>query len=176
MEAFVHFFTSFTLSAAGAYASVFSLFIALFGFYFTLRNVGRSEQAAKRAEAAANDAVGKIKLFDSVSGFSSALSILEEIKRLHRKDAWEVVLDRYAALKRILVEVRVSNTTLSENQNKSVQRAITHLSAMEEAVESELAKKEKPQEVAKFNAILSKDIEGIQEVLADIKAARRSTL
>ena len=176
METLVHFFNSLTLNAVGAYASVLSLFIALSGFYLTLRNVRRSEQAANRAEAAAKDAVDKIKLFDSVSGFSSALSILEEIKRLHRNDAWEVVLDRYAALKRILVEVRVSNTTLSENQNKSIQRAITNLSAMEKAVEIELAKDKKPRQVAKFNAMLSKDIEGIQEVLADFKASRRSTV
>lgn len=163
------FIDSPAVTIAGAYASLVGLLVALIGFGYTLRNINRTERAATRAEEAAKDAVDKIKLFDTVSGFASALSILEEIKRLHRTGAWQIVLDRYAALKKILVDVRALGPPLSEHQNQLVQRAITNLSAMEKAVENALAENETPQEVARFNAMLSKDIEGIQEVLAEIK-------
>jgi len=175
MDMFLRFLGSLTLEDTGAYASVFGLVIAFGGFYLTLRNVKKGERAATRAEAAARDAVAKFRLFESVSGFSTAISALEEIKRLHRKDAWEVVLDRYAALKATLVEVRASNGNLSEEQKTAVQQVISDLSAMEKTVESELEETGKPQQVAKFNARLSRNIERIQEVLADLKSSERDT-
>ena len=164
---------SFPVEAVGAYASIGSIVIALLGFSLTLFNVRKGRTAAQRAETAAKDAVGRLKLYDSVSGFSTAISILEEIKRLHRKDAWEVVIDRYAALKGILVEVRASNANLTQKQSTVVQKVITDLSTMENAVETEMARGGTPQEVPRFNEMLSKDIEKIQAVLAELKAFER---
>ena len=69
---------------AGDLASIAGLVIALVGFAITIWNVLASKKAAQRAEQAALDARRAIGFFDAVTELSAAISVLEEIRRLHR--------------------------------------------------------------------------------------------
>jgi hypothetical protein len=90
----------------GDLASLAGVIISFIGFVVTVWNVRRSKSAAERAEVAANEARRVIRFYETVSEFSAAIAIMEELKRLHRLGATDVLLDRYAALRKALITVR----------------------------------------------------------------------
>ncbi len=119
----------------GAWASILGVLIAIFGFWATIYQARKSKTAAEQARLAAENARESIKLLDTVTEFSSALAVMEEIKRLQRNGAWEILLDRYSALRKSLISIRAFNPDFSIEQNKILQRAITHFAIIENKVD-----------------------------------------
>src|SRR4051794_27728609 len=101
----------------GDLASIAGVFITIVGFFVTLLNVWRSRSAAERAEMAANDARRMIRSYETVAEFSSAITLMEEIKRLHRSRQLEMLPDRYAALRKALIGVRRLAPSIRESQD-----------------------------------------------------------
>ena len=73
-------------NSVGDVASLVGVCISLIGFAVTLWNVRRSRTAAQRAEEAARKTRRSIRILESVYDFAAAISMLEEIKRLHREE------------------------------------------------------------------------------------------
>lgn len=107
---------------------------------------------------------------DSVADCSSAIAVLEEVRRLHRTEAWPVLLDRYSTLKKTLVAIRSSNSQLSIESKSRLQSAIQHLTTMENRVETALSKNRDKPDVARLNRVISKQIEALAEVLSEIRS------
>jgi hypothetical protein len=133
--------------------------------------VFKSKNAAQRAEEASRQTRESIRLLDTVVDFSAAIAILEEIKRAHRQEQWVLLPDRYAAIRKLLILLRASNAELSNSQKSVIQGALTNLSDIERAVERGLVNPAslKP---ARFNAVLSTDVDNLLTVLAELKATR----
>lgn len=162
--------TGFLSEHWGDIASVAGVIISLVGFLITIIGVMRSKKAAQRAEEAVREVKKTILRADTMVELSTAVAIMEEIKRLHRiTTAWEVLLDRYSILKRLLVTIRSSYTHLSEDHKTSLQNAIQHLSGIERKVERALALKSPPPNVAAINDVISSQIDNVSEVLAVIR-------
>jgi|SRR5580692_7667789 hypothetical protein len=87
-------------------ASIAGVVISITGFVVTVWNVRRSKSAAERAEAAADQTRRMIRGYETVFEFSAAIAIMEEIKRLHRVGQVDMLLDRYATLRKVLIGVR----------------------------------------------------------------------
>jgi hypothetical protein len=155
---------------AGTWADVSAFFIAIIGFAATLWNVIRSKNAALKAQEAAQAARDSIRLFDTIVDFSTAIAVLEEIKRAHRETGLSAGLpERYAAIRKQLIVLRASSADLSDNHRAVIQDAIANLSTMETYIEKAFANKaELP--VAKFNSLLSRDIDKLVDVLTSLKA------
>jgi hypothetical protein len=156
-------------------ASVVGLFLSFFGFGFTIYGVYKSKSAAQRAEQAAQSTRDSIQLMDTVVDFAAAISILEEIKRLHRTGQWPVLPDRYAALRKILVTIRASSPKVSDGQLAAIQNALTNLYQLEAAVERNL-NNPSGLKAAKFNAVISKDIDELISALMQLKAMETGAL
>ena len=77
-------------NSVGELASVAGVIISLIGFAATLWNVGRSKNAAQKAEEAAIEAQSSARLFDTVADASKALSMMDEVVRLNRAGEWKV--------------------------------------------------------------------------------------
>jgi hypothetical protein len=60
---------------------------------------------------------------------------MEEIKRLHRVGQVDMLLDRYATLRKVLIAVRKLSPSISENMDVKIQSAVTTLATMEDYVE-----------------------------------------
>lgn len=71
---------------AGTWADVSGFLIAIFGFAATLWNVSSSKHAAIKAQEAAQAARDSIRRFDTIVDFSTAIAVLEDIKRAHREN------------------------------------------------------------------------------------------
>src|SRR6266849_960441 len=95
-----------TIYHIGDLASIVGVAISVIGFIVTVWNVRRSKSAAERAEAAANEARSLVRGYQTIADFSAAIAIMEEIKRLHRTGQLDMLLDRYAALRKVLIGVR----------------------------------------------------------------------
>ena len=90
-------------------SSVVGLGLTALGFSFTIWKVLAAKSAAVLAHKAASDAQEAISKYDSVAAFSSALAMIDEIKRHHRNAAWAVLPDWYSALRRILMRTAISD-------------------------------------------------------------------
>lgn len=153
----------------GDIASVIGLIITIISFIVILINVLRSKRAAEQARKAVAQVRDDLLKVDTVAEFSSALSYMEEIRRLHRKEAWEILPDRYSALKRSLISIKGLNPDMPDKYKRAIQSAIQIFSSIEGRVETALSRKESPQDVAELNQIISKQIDKLQQILVEIK-------
>src|SRR4051794_34857305 len=158
-----------TENHVGDLASIAGVFITIVGFFLTLWNVWRSRSAAERAEIAANDARRMICSYETVAEFSSAITLMEEIKRLHRSRQLEMLPDRYAALRKTLIGVRRLAPSIQDSQDTKLQTATTTLTTIEGAIEKSIHGGSHP-DYARLNRLLSRDIDALHAVLIDIKA------
>ena len=153
----------------GDLASIVGVAISIVGFVLTVWGVLKSRKAAERAEAAATAARDSIRIFDTTVDFASAITTLEELRRAHRAGQWPILPDRYAAVRKLLINVRASNPGLSEQQNKVIQQSLANLAVLEQTVERGLVAKSDPANPAKLNQILSQDIDELVAIFAELK-------
>ena len=153
----------------GDIASVVGVVVSLVGFAVTIWGVLTSKSAAQRAESAANAARRSILRSDSLMELSASVTMMEEIKRLHRASAWSVLPDRYSLLKSHLVSIRTSNTTFAADHQASLQSAIQHFGDMEKRIEKTISGKSGAPNVATLNEIVSAQINKVNEILAVLR-------
>jgi hypothetical protein len=94
---------------------------------------------------------------------------MNEIKRLHRAEAWVVLLDRYAALRGMLISIRSMNPDLQAEYRTAIQNALQQFSDIEKTVERSLASNKQPTNRARLNEIVSIQVDRLVEILEEIK-------
>ena len=93
---------------------------------------------------------------------------MNEIKRLHRAEAWVILPDRYAALRNMLISIRSTNPDLQVEYRTAIQSALQQFSAIEKTVERSLASNKPPTNRAKLNEIVSVQVDRLIEILEEI--------
>ena len=156
----------------GDLTGIAGIIISIGGFFATLIGVFRSKAAAERAEEAAKSARESIRMFDTVVDFTSAIAILEEIKRAHRSGQWILLPDRYAAIRKLLISLRSSNGDLSDEQISSIQSALANLTSIERRVEKSLSNPDTILNHVRFNNVISDDIDKLFAVLSELKTSK----
>jgi hypothetical protein len=154
----------------GDLASLAGVAISVGGFIVTVWNVRRTRSAAERAEAAANEARRVVRGYETVSEFSAAIAIMEEVKRLHRAGQIDMLLERYAALRKVLIGVRKLSPSIDDSMAMKIQNAIATLATMEDLVEKSRSEASPPNFV-RLNRLLSRDIDDLHSVLVDMQVA-----
>jgi hypothetical protein len=153
----------------GDWASVLGIVITVVGFIATLINVARSKNAAEQAQLAVDRVRHDMKKMDTVSEIAAVLTTMEEIKRLHRKGEWEILPERYSALRKSLITIRCSTSNLTDDQQTTLQSAIGQFAALEKHVEElNIPNGDKP-DVPKLNGIVSRQIDRLHETFTEIK-------
>jgi hypothetical protein len=153
----------------GDYAGLIGLVISLVGFFVTIKTSLNARAAAAQASAAVESMRGDLRRGDTVADFSSALAIMDEIKRMHRSPNLHLLPDRYSQLRRFLVSIRSSNPLLNDTDQQSIQSAIVQFSSLERLVERAL-EEGGAVSAAKMNSLVSKQSEAIQELLVRVKS------
>ena len=160
----------------GDIASVMGVVVSAVGFICTLIVVFRSRSAAIQAQAAAETTRDALTGFDTISKISAAIASMNEIKRLHRVNAWAILPDRYAAVRQELVLIRSSNPELNPDHRAALQGAIQQFSQLEQAVETTLSYENRnPPRAAKLNAIVSTQVDKLNEILDTLRQRIGST-
>jgi hypothetical protein len=127
-------------------------------------------RSAKRAELAADVMRQSLKLYDAVSGFSEAVTLIEDMKRVQRAGQILLLPERCTSLRKILISARAGNSGLSDKNLQIIQRCLTTLIDIEAKVEKHLQDKNKLDR-ARLNSFLARDADGLLEVLEELKAA-----
>jgi hypothetical protein len=155
----------------GDLAGIAGVIISIVGFTVTVVGVMRSRTAAERAESASRETRDSIRLLEAVVDFAAAISILEEIKRLHRKAEWSLLPDRYAHIRKLLITLKATNIDLNDSQKTIIQSALANLYSIEAAVERALANPAQLK-AARFNALITTDVDNLLTVLNELKAKK----
>lgn len=153
----------------GDLASLAGVAISIVGFIVTVWNVVRSRSAAERAESAASEARRIVRRYEAVSELSAAIAIMEEIKRLHRVGQVDILLDRYASLRKALIGVRKLGPAVDQEMDTAIQSTITTLATMETHVERSRFDRSLP-DFARLNRLLSRDIDQLHAALLEMIA------
>ena len=123
---------------------------------------------------ASREAVEKIRKnlsqFDTVSEISATAKILEEMMRLSRKGAWELMPDRCATVRTSLIAIRSGNPDFPSQLQKWLQSAVTQFKSIENQIESVVAGEDLPPAVPLFNARISEMKDHLNEILFHAKA------
>jgi len=148
-------------------SGVAGLVITLVGFSLTLWKVTRSREEVRQMNE-------RITTFNLSGELNSTLSLLDEIKRLHREvphriGKMEILVERYSVLKKKLLSIKGSIPDLSDEKKSQIQSAIQHFANMEDNVEKCLADETVPSNVPSMNKIVSRQIEMLTEILIQIR-------
>ena len=143
-------------------ATIVGVIISLVGFTWTIINVTRAREAAI-------DAKNTLRLYDTVADVAQAISMMDEIKNLNRLKKWEIALERYSSLKKLLIEIKSTNSGLEDERKKDLQKAIQNLANIEDGIEQWLENSAPAQSVAKLNKIISQQIGSLHILLIEIK-------
>ena len=153
----------------GDIASILGLLITIIGFIITFIKVRQSKNAAELAQEISLKLRDDLQRTDTVIEFSSAITSMDEIKRLHRKGAWEILPERYTALRKSLITIKSNNDNLSNEQMQKIQSAIQNLKSIEEQVDTAIIRKKEPENVDKLNKIIALQTDKLTEVLIEIR-------
>ena len=153
----------------GNFASVAGLLVSLLGFWLTIWGVAKAKGAAERAADAAKQAKEKILKQGTLANFSSAIAVIEEIVRLHRKKEWEVALDRHSELRRILVELKGDGGGLTTEQQTVIQGSVEQFKTIEGVIEKHLSAGKAEPRIDRLNEIAKGQLVKVHEIAISLK-------
>jgi hypothetical protein len=147
---------------------------SVLGFALTIWFAWGAKTAAEQARAAAEEVRDRISRFDTVAELSAAITIIEEIMKLQRTQAWEIVwdivLDRHSILRGHLARSQAGIE--SERLRACVRGAIGHFRIMVGEIERARTEPEQSKlDTAAFNERLSDQVELLERVRIDVKKA-----
>lgn len=170
----------------GITLDVGDVLLTLVGFAVTIVGVWKSKTAAQRAEEAAEQTRRAIGHTQTIVDVTAVIASMEELRRLHRAEAWHVLADRYGALRVKLVTIRSTRSPLTPDQQSTLQSAIQHLADFEKSVERAVKRfkrsasneqaadasppdKRRLPDLAAYNAIVSNQIDLLTELLLQLQ-------
>ena len=107
---------------------------------------------------------------NAIQGLNDVMRALEDIRRLHRLQAWSALPDRYTSLRRDLIAIRGRTPNLTEDQRSNIQGAIQQLSNIERQVENAMAGGADVPSVNRINDIVSRQIDRLAVLLVDLQS------
>ena len=153
----------------GDYASVVGIPLTLWGLYVTYVAARQAKEEAKNAQEAVAELRTTLALVDTIADLTNAVAMMEEIKRLHRTASWPVLPDRYAELRKRLIAINTASPQISDDQRSALQNALVQFVTMEKDVEQALAAARTPKNPARYNEVVSEQLDMIVVVLTAIR-------
>jgi hypothetical protein len=141
-------------------ANYLGLLFTLIGFGITFISLRNARKETKK----------EIKNLNTIADLSTAIQMMDEIRRMQRDGDPKVLLDRYSSFKRLLISIKTLYPKLTDSQKISIQTAITQIATAENTVENFIFYKGAKLDVPKTNRSLSNTIDRIYEMLVNIKA------
>lgn len=157
----------------GDIASISGLVLSLIGFVATLIGVYKSKNAADRAAEAASQMKDRLIRGETISDLAAALAIMDEIKRLHRANAWQLLPDRYAVLRQRLIRIHATEDQLTVIQKEHLEHAVAQFAKAEEKVDLALTQRSAMPNPAKLNQVVSTQIDKIDSILRSVQLQQR---
>jgi len=145
------------LNEIGSIASIVALVITVATFY-----------QARQSKRAAEQARDRVLELNAVVGIDAAIKVLEEIRRLHRLEAWTALPDRYTSLMMDLRAIRTRTPNLSPQHQKEIQKVVAQLTVMERQIE-QIINRKAVAEVVSLNEVVTRQINRLADLLVELE-------
>ena len=146
--------------------------VTVVGFTLTIFAIVRTKRAAVAAQKAAELTKAQLSRVNTLADFSAVVTIMDEIKRLHRAKAWDLVPDRYSVVRRHLTSIQTLNPDLSEEQRAVLAGAAVQFRTMEHRVETARTTNRAGElDLARLNRIVTKQLDELDKVMVSIRQA-----
>jgi len=149
------------LNELGDIASVVALIVTLIGFAATFYQATQSRKAAEQAR-------DQVLNLNALVGIDAAIKVLEDIRRLHRLEAWAALPDRYTSLMMDLRSIRTRTPSLSDEHRRELQRVVAQLAVMERQIER-IVNGRATAEIVKLNDTVTRQINRLADLLVDLE-------
>ena len=164
----------------GDLAGIGGVIISIVGFGFTLFGLARSKrvsqitaEATQKTAEAISDVRSRLLLQETALDLTALTNEIEEIKHFHRLGIWGAMPGRYSAIRRRLFAVKENCPFLTKAQKTSIQGVVQQFKLIEETVETALAQKQVPDNVALLNKVASEQSDKLTIVLMTINNTMR---
>lgn len=107
---------------------ILGLIVSIGGFAIAYWQIRRTRSAAESAELAAGEAREGVSFITSISDLSQIISLMEQVKELHRNEEWSRANDRYTPLRQLLTSAK---SRLPDETGSAFTHAIIQLREME---------------------------------------------
>jgi hypothetical protein len=165
------------LSILGSVASVVGIPLALMSIR-QARNAARKSEvearASKEASLQAKTEVEKfrseLRLISTIIDFEKALALMDDIKSFIRHSNFTPVPDRIASLIILLNTIRSPSMEIGNEAERRIQESVVALRKIEDAIHRGSISQEIPKGLARFNRVISQQIDLLQPILIDLKS------
>jgi len=151
---------------------------SLLGLALTVGSVVGAFMAASRAKTAADHAREvreKLGRVNAAEQCEHAVRLMDEIRRMHRdRDGWPYLTSRYHELKRILVQLKMSNGALSLAQKADVAGILVQFRDVQDAVEILVCGEGKDIDVPGCNRLVNNQMDKLEAILATLRQDRQA--
>ena len=151
------------------YSSIAGLLVAFAGFTITIKNIKKTNKLAKEANETGKKVRKDMQRLDTMSYFSTAISVMNEIKQLQRNEEWRLLLNRYAEIRNLLITIKKNSPDLNEEQEISIQKAIQEFKNIEKYVEKSISNGTNPEKTYNINKKISDIIDDLKDILEKIR-------
>jgi phosphoglycerate-specific signal transduction histidine kinase len=143
--------------------------INVVGLAITVFIALRAKSAANQAKQAANAVRRTISAHGVMVDLTRAMEMIEEIRRHHRTRQWQILPERYSALRQCLRSITSANRSLSDEHRTNLQATMQQVRDIEQKIEEAIAAKSEPANPAKLNRLMGDQIDQLNEILIAIR-------
>ncbi len=153
----------------GDYASIIGLIVSIIGFSIAIINIYKSKTALEAAKTAVDEVKDDLNRFDVVTEITNSIREMEEIKRIQRSKTLQALPDRYALVRKSLINIKSNYSHLSNEQKIKLQEFITNCTVAETKIDKSLITDKNILGLEKLNQNISTYIDELQGILIEIK-------
>ena len=139
----------------GTKLSIADISLTVIGFGLSVFASFKAKSAAEAAESASKATTAKILKADLHGDLATVLQLIDELKRLQRTKAIELLAERYSSLRSRVVAIRESTLMSSEEDLSAIQDVVVRLTALEKMIVQDPAILDNPRQLARNNDSLS---------------------
>lgn len=158
-----------TMPLYSDYLSLVGFFLTIVGFGITTYAAVRARKAADAARDASLAATIGLRRADFVSEASTIIHLIEEIKRLHRSSAFELLPERYAAVRSRVISIRESGLVVGEEEPSLLQDVVARVASLERLYDADNAFLSDAKKLVKSNESLSLCTDSLHALIEKVK-------
>lgn len=155
----------------GSAASIIGLVVSIIGFIITIQRARQAKTASEEARDAVEDVRSRFAMNNIVRDLSTAINVIDEIKRLQRLRSWQLLPDRYSDLRRKLAAVKSFEDILDDGEMTILQKSMIQAKQIEMKIEGALDEmvEGNPLVPSKLNKLLSTELDSLYSLLVSLQ-------
>jgi hypothetical protein len=156
-----------SMPLASDWLSIIGLLLTLVGFSITIFAAFRAKSAAESARAAASSAANIVRRLDVIGELATVIQLIEELKRLQRSRAVDLLPDRYASVRGRLISIRQYFS--DEKSQEAIQDVVARIASLQRAYDRNASIFDDAKAISKSNDSLSNSIDALLKIQEEIK-------